>query len=76
MVLLLVLLALSWVFHVLLGLEAVFVGDVCDRVHESVGGRVLVRALDLDGLVVLRDLLERTLLLAGRAVAGLKSGER
>lgn len=63
---------LSGLFNVLLRLEAVLVGDEVDRVDEAVGRRVLVAAGHLDRLVVLADLLQRALLLAGDAVACLE----
>lgn len=61
---------------VLLGLEAVLVGDVGYGVDEPVGRGVPVAALHRDGAVVLAHLLQRALLLPGDAVAGLVSIRR
>lgn len=57
-----------------LRLETVLVSGVRDGVDESVRSGVLVTALHLNGLVVLADLLEGSLLLACSSVAGLETG--
>lgn len=67
-------LVLAGVFHVFLGLETVLVGGVSHRVDDAIRGCVAVSTRDLDGFVVFGDLLEGTLLLAGRAVAGFEPG--
>lgn len=62
-------------FDVFLRLEAVFVGGVGDGVDEAVGCHVAVAAADLDGLVVLADLLQRPLLLTRGSVTCLEAAE-
>lgn len=63
-------------FNVLLGLEAVLIGDEGDGVGQAIGTNVLVAAGHFKSLVVFAQLFQSSLLLARCTVASLKTVER